>query len=313
MGFRQEEFVLTPEMREKIKTLAMELPDQETCGFVLRGGGVVSCPNVHYNNFLDNKGADELRDILDRLQIRDVGITDDPDSLIIARELISLKTGMSISGRQRLAFEKKGIAAVWHSHCLYSSPGMLSHQDNVASGVVSDVTQAKLQRLPYIVYHTLFDEWDMYDPCSINIYPLRKTTKNPKDANEYTGLPYMDNRADCFEVPRVALWGMYEIDLGIPVRNGEQEYQEEGWQRYVKEFPARGFQEVKLYDGMRFKGGDCLLMQLPQHRSLHHLALCIDEGNQRLLHVFDGRVSEIEHIEKWRKYIKLVFRHEKFL
>ena len=73
-----------------------------------------------------------------------------------------------------------------------------------------------------------------------------------------------------------------------------------------------GFRQIELYETIRFKEGDCLLMQLPGHKTLHHLGLCVDEQNQRMLHVFDGRNSEIDHISKWRRFVKVMYRHEKF-
>jgi hypothetical protein len=311
--FREKEFELTQEMQAKIKELALQNPDEETCGFILKDGQVVSCPNVHYNQTLDGVGADELRATIEMLQIKDLEVPDDTDDFTDIRRQLSRKTGMAISSQQRLAFDERGIAAVWHSHCLDSAPGRLTHEDNPERGVTSDITQAKLQRLPYVLYHTQFDEWDLYDPCSINLYPLQRTIERPGDPEQYTKIPYLWNRSDCLEVPRVALWGMYGIDLGIYLRSSSDEYTAEGWQRYIDGFPKVGFSQLELYDTMRFKGGDCLLMQLPGHKTLHHLGVCVDEKNQRMLHVFDGRVSEIDHIAKWRRFVRVMFRHEKFL
>lgn len=312
VGFREKEFELTQEMQGKIKTFALQNPDEETCGFILNDDSVVSCPNVHYNQTLDDVDIDNLKSILETLQIRDIEVPDDTTDLTDIRRRLSRKTGMSISAQQRLAFEKRGIQATWHTHCLDSAPGTLTYEDDPDRGVTSDVTQAKLQRLPYVLWHTKFDEWDMYDPCSINLYPLKQTIERPSDPEQYTKTPYQPNRSDCLEVARVALWGMYEIDLGIYI-SSPHEYTMAGWQRYIDGFPKVGFSQVELYDTLRFKGGDCLLMQLPGHKTLHHLGVCVDEKNQRMLHVFDGRVSEIDHIAKWRRFVRVLFRHEKFL
>ncbi len=314
MGFRNagKEFELTEAMRVLIEKFAMRNPDEETCGFVLKNGAVVNCVNTHYNRILDEKSVDELRNIIDQLQIRDIIINDSSDLTEIRRR-ISRKTGMAISAEQRLAFDSKGIAAVWHSHCLDSAPGMLTYEDDPANGVTSDITQAKLQRIPYVLYHTKFNEWDLYDPCSINLYPLQHPIERHSDPEQYSGIPYQWNRSDCLEVPRVALWGLYEIDLGIYLRSSPDEYTMEGWQRYLDGFPKVGFTQIELYDTMRFKEGDCLLMQLPGHKTLHHLGVCVDEKNQRMLHVFEGRVSEIEHIAKWRRFVRVMYRHEKFI
>lgn len=313
MTFRDEDFELTSIMRDQIKGFALQNPDEETCGFILNNKDVVFCDNTYYCTLLDDKGVPELQEIVDRLQIRDLEISDDTEDLNEIRQQISRKTSFRIDTKQRLTFEHKGIAAVWHTHCLDSSPGILTWEDDLAKGITSDVTQAKLQRLPYILWHTKFDEWDMYDPCSINLYPLKRKIQRRKDAEEYTKIPYCWNRSDCFEIPRVALWGMFGIDLKIHLRSQPHEYLAEGWQRYVEGLPEHGFQEVPLYDTIRFKAGDCLLLQLPGYKCLHHLALCVDEKNQRMLHVFDGRVSEIEHIAKWRRYIRVLYRHQQFL
>lgn len=310
MAFGKPDFKLTESTKLHIKELALEIPHEETGGFVLSNGDVKRCENTFYNPKLDEYEDEYLPQIADKLQIRDIPVGTDPEEM---RRLISLRTGFSISGKDRVEYESTGIVAVWHSHCLDSSEGRLSWDDNQEFGVVSDITQAKLQRLPYILYHTGFDQWDMYDPYGLDLYPLHKTIANPKNIEEYSGIPYCWNRADCLEVPRVALWGLYEIDLGVYLRTSVGEYVAEGWQRYVQGFPNVGFQEVSLFPTMKFKGGDCLLMQLPGYKTLHHLAVVVDEPQQRLLHIFDGRVSEIEHIMKWRRFIRVVYRHEKFM
>lgn len=309
MAFGKEDFVLTETMKGEIKNIALQNPDEETCGFILKDGSVVECPNTFYNSSLDERSQDELIKMIDWLQIRDIPAQTEPDEM---RRLISLKTGMAISARDRLAYEDAGIAAVWHSHCLDSSPGYLSYEDILEHGVVSDITQSKLQRLPFVLYHTRFNEWDWYSPYELSPYPLQRPISNPKNINEYVGLPYTWNRADCLEIPRAVMWGMFGINLGIHTRTSPDEYVREGWARYVQGFPEVGFEEVTMFPTMRFKAGDCLLMQLPGYHCLHHLGVCVDEKHQTMIHIVDGRVSEIDAIAKFRRYVRVTFRHQKF-
>lgn len=310
MAFGKPDFKLTEPIKTQIKKFASDKPCEEIGGFVLSNGEVVRCENIFYNPKLDEYEDEYLPQVADKLQIRDIPVGTDPQEM---RKMISLRTGFSISGKDRVKHESTGIVAVWHTHCLDSSEGRLSWDDNLEFGIVSDITQSKLHRIPYILYHTGFDQWDMYDPYGLDLYPLQKTIVNPNNIEEYSGIPYCWNRADCLEVPRIALWGLYEIDLGVYLRTSVGEYVAEGWQRYVEGFPKVGFQEVSIFPTMRFKAGDCLLMQLPGYKTLHHLALVVDEKEQRLLHIFDGRVSEIEHIMKWRRFVRVVYRHQKFL
>lgn len=306
MSFGREDFVLTEDMKREVERLAREVPHEETCGFIHKDGSVVRWQNTFVNPAFSDLDRDELVELMNTWQIKDVSFNIElPD---IRRE-ISRRTGIGISARDRIASESKGIAAVWHSHCLDSSPGMLTFEDNPSLGIQSDITQSKLQRLPYVLYHVGFDEWDMYDPYNLSPYPLKRVIQNPANFMEYERIPYCWNRADCLEIPRSVLWGMFGIDLGIYLRSQQTEYMEEGWQRYVEGFPKVGFQNLPLYDTIRFKAGDCLLMQLPGATNLHHLAVCVDEKQQRLLHVFEGRVSEVEHIAKWRRFVRVVFRH----
>lgn len=310
MAFGKPDFVLTDSMKEQIKAFALTVPHEETCGFILKDGSVTQAQNIFFNAALEPLEHEALVAQLDELQIRDISPDAELDEI---RKAISLRIGIAISARDRLAAESKGIAAVWHSHCLDSSPGMLTYEDSSVLGIHSDITQSKLQRLPYVLWHVGFDEWDMYDPYGLNPYPLRQQIANPGNPEEYTKLPYCWNRWDCLEAPRAVLWGMFEIDLGIHLRSNRLEYLAEGWQRYIEGFPKVGFKEIQMFSDMRFKAGDCLLMQLPGYKALHHLGVCVDEKQQRMLHIIDGRVSEIEHIAKWRRFARVTFRHEKFL
>jgi hypothetical protein len=310
VAFGKQEFELKDFVQEQTQRLAEETPNEESCGFILRDDNVIRCKNVFYNPMLDDKDEQALAELMDELIIRDVSLEQPLDKV---REAISVRTGIAISARDRLAADSKGIAAVWHSHCLDSSPGMLTYEDNPALGIHSDITQSKLQRLPYVMYHTRFKEWDMYDPYNLSPYPLKKQIAHPENPDDYANLPYCWNRADCLEIPRSALWGMFGIDLGIHLRSHPSEYMTEGWQRYVDDLPKLGFEEVPMFDAMKFKAGDCLLAQLPRHKTLHHLFLLVDEPKQLVLHVMDGGLSVIEPVAKWRRFVRVLFRHQKFI
>jgi hypothetical protein len=128
MAFSKEEFVLTDSMKEQIKKLALENPDEETCGFILSDGLAIACKNSFYNLTLDDRTDEEILALVKALQIKDIPAGTDSKEI---RRLISLKTGITIATRDRLQWESKGIAAVWHSHCLESSPGHLTYEDTL--------------------------------------------------------------------------------------------------------------------------------------------------------------------------------------
>lgn len=56
------------------------------------------------------------------------------------------------------------VKAVYHSHWQDSDQSWLS---------AADVANSKALKLPYILYHSNFGEWDLYDPN--NLYPYCAT------------------------------------------------------------------------------------------------------------------------------------------
>ena len=74
------------------------------------------------------------------------------------------------------------IAAIYHTHWQDSQPALLSP---------IDIANSKATKLPYILYHTGFGQWDYYNPSDIYPYPLIPKTHFPQKIDYYFGLRFL--------------------------------------------------------------------------------------------------------------------------
>ena len=202
------------------------------------------------------------------------------------------------------------LRAIYHSHWEESSPALLTP---------ADIINARATGVASIVYHTTFDQWDLFDPNGLHPWPLKQQHLDPKRLGFYQGWPWEWGRSDCLTLFRAYYQGM----LGITIQDFQRVESEEKflelldsaqWNQYDEELPAQGLQ--KVYEGsppetFEFKQHDVILMQL-QGRKPHHVGILVDaQGMQILHHLQAGRLSEVVPYGKGRiRQTHSVWRHE---
>lgn len=196
------------------------------------------------------------------------------------------------------------VTAVIHTHCKESQAGYLSF---------SDIQSSKAFSLPFILYHSIFDTWDLYDPSHIHPFPLIQKSQDPKDYNTYLGWSWIWNRADCYELLRHYYKGVLDIEVADVKRSPDfTEYLQDDWDRYRKEFNSVGFQQIHSYEDLRTH--DVILMQL-DGKSPHHVGIIVDiEKYIFIHHLMFPRLSESKvYGGYWKQNTNSVWRHTKLL
>ena len=205
------------------------------------------------------------------------------------------------------------LLCIYHSHWEESSPALLTP---------ADVINARATGVASVVYHTTFDQWDLFDPNGLHPWPLKRQYLDPKQLKFYQGWPWEWGRSDCLTLFRDYYQGM----LGIFIQDFQRVESEEKflelldtgqWNQYDEELPAQGLH--KIYEGsppetFEFKQHDVILMQLQGQRP-HHVGILVDVGKMQLLHHLQaGRRSEVVPYGKGRiRQTHSVWRHENFL
>ncbi|MEM8610389.1 MAG: Mov34/MPN/PAD-1 family protein [Cyanobacteria bacterium P01_H01_bin.105] len=94
------------------------------------------------------------------------------------------------------------LQAIYHSHWEESSPALLTP---------ADVINARATGVASIVYHTTFDQWDLFDPNGLHPWPLKQKHLAPKQLKFYLGWPWEWGRSDCltyFEPTTRECWAL---------------------------------------------------------------------------------------------------------
>lgn len=187
---------------------------------------------------------------------------------------------------------RERIKFVYHSHWEESSPALLTP---------ADIINARATGVASVVYHTAFDQWDLFDPKGLHPWPLKQKHFDPKRLEFYLGWPWEWGRSDCLTVFRAYYEGM----LGNYIQDFQRVETEEQflkllneaqWNQYDEELGNQGLH--KIYEGsppktFEFKRHDVILMQL-QGRCPHHVGILVDVNRMQLLHHLQaGRLSEV--------------------
>lgn len=202
---------------------------------------------------------------------------------------------------------------IYHSHWEESSPALLTP---------IDVINARTTGVASVVYHTTFDQWDLFDPNGLHPWPLKQKHTDPKQLKFYLGWPWEWGRSDCLTLFRAYYQGM----LGIYIQDFQRVESEDTfldllsearWDQYNEELPDQGLH--KIYEGsppetFEFRQHDVILMQL-QGRRPHHVGILVDVDKMQLLHHLQtGRLSEVVPYGKGRiRQTHSVWRHESFI
>lgn len=174
------------------------------------------------------------------------------------------------------------VKAIYHSHWRDFQPALLSP---------TDINNSKASKLPYLLYHTTFGQWDYYDPGDIYPYPLSTNLHSPKSLEYYLGWKFEYNRSDCYTLFRGYYKGM--LDIGLPdfPRGEIEETTSPDWDMFRDNFEDCGFRKLETDEPLQ--ANDVILMNIAGSRT-HHAAILLDPANGKALHnLGEGRLSEI--------------------
>lgn len=199
------------------------------------------------------------------------------------------------------AFDKvaDSVVAIYHTHCIDSQPSQLS---------AVDIANSKASKLPYILFHRLFNEWDYYNPNDIYPYPLIPNPYIPKELGYYLGWQFEYNRCDCYTLMRSYYKGMLNIDLPDFPRHNIEDMEDPKWDMFLSNFKKVGFRQLE--DGELLMPNDVILMSI-NGKTTHHAAILINPQQGKTLHnLGEGRLSEIfMYGGYWEKATRSVIRY----
>ena len=186
------------------------------------------------------------------------------------------------------------VLAIYHSHCQDWQPAMLS---------ATDISNSKASKLPYLLYHTAFGQWDYYDPGDIYPYPLTPNLHSPLELEYYLGWRFEYNRSDCYTLFRSYYKGMLGIALPDFPRGDIEETTSPDWDMFRSNFEKVGFRQLEP--------NDVLLMCIVGDRT-HHAAILLDPSTGKALHnLGEGRLSEVfMYGGYWVERTRSVIRYE---
>jgi hypothetical protein len=197
------------------------------------------------------------------------GIVVDGQAILLPNDHPESESNFYISSRTLTEYED--IDCVWHTHCADTQPGLLTYPD---------IESSKRSRIPFLLYHTIFDVWDYYDYRLPNPFPLQNPDFDPKAVESYVGVRSHWGRSDCFSLVRCFYLGMFGIDMGDftrpPLDTFPPPEYDCPWDGNI--FTSVSLHELQVYDavGIALKGGmsaNHAGILLPENRLLHSLTV----------------------------------------
>ena len=174
------------------------------------------------------------------------------------------------------------VLAIYHSHWQDSQPALLSP---------ADISNSKASKIPYLLYHTAFGQWDYYDPNDIYPYPLTPNLHSLLELEYYLGWKFEYNRSDCYTLVRSYYKGMMDLELPDFPRGDIEETTSPDWDMFRFNFEKVGFRQLETDEPLQ--ANDVVLMCIAGDRT-HHAAILLDPTNGKALHnLGEGRLSEI--------------------
>lgn len=191
--------------------------------------------------------------------------------------------------------------AIFHTHIASDVGAMLS---------VSDIETSRALRVPYLLYHPMYREWDYFDPQAIHPYPL-EASGSPSDLEYYTLWRFDYARSDCAAVVR----GWYKGRLGIELEDYPRIDLEESIEHRICQFNRDRLQEnhfTILPSDAQIKTHDIIGLDLAGINQAHHLAVIVDAESNKILHnLGQDRFSQIDLYGKsWRSRTIDIYRHQ---
>lgn len=178
------------------------------------------------------------------------------------------------------------VKCIFHTHIKDIHPGTLTS---------TDIKSSKNCSIPFLLWHTVFDEWDYYDPNDpVNPYPLTQSATRIDQAEYYEGWVYNAIRCNCYTILRSVYAGM----LGIVLPNFQWELKDDikdpNWDRCGEALRStEGFTRVNSWSIDELKKFDVILMDILGNRNGHHIGVYL--GDSKFIHIFSSKhPSKIE-------------------
>ena len=156
---------------------------------------------------------------------------------------------------------------IWHTH----------NSDSIGSTLSNfDILNSKASKIPYLLYHTEFDEWDYYDPNCLNPYPLKPNIYPESDYRHYLSHLYSWDRWDCYSLFKNYYKGVLGIELKDFNRGGnESVILSSHWDKFTLNFESQGFRKLDYDEPVKIH--DVALMCLVGNQ-IHHAAIMISDN-----------------------------------
>jgi cell wall-associated NlpC family hydrolase len=191
--------------------------------------------------------------------------------------------------------------AVFHSHHIDTQPGVLTP---------ADVASARECGKLALLYHTVFDCWDYWDPDYWYPWPLQDHNKSHPKTSDFVGWQFEYGRADCWSLARGWYDRMHSIYVPDYPRGDIEELEDGAFDPFMESYEDFGFVKV---DGVKVDGpiqdSDLLIMRIGRYPT--HCAIVVDarEG-VGIHHLGQSLLSAEFQIEQWQSKTHAILRHK---
>lgn len=196
------------------------------------------------------------------------------------------------------------------------------HSDPENAAMLSDADTLMFllskKALAFVHSHTKGDAWptaqDMHNQLVhgvpygiVTVHPDRKVEKpfwfgDTVPVQEFIGREFKHGVADCYALFRDWYKKEFAIRLGMYPR--DHLWWEHKQNLFSDFYRKEGFEDVSLTD---LQVGDGLLFAIGPHRVMNHIGIYV--GNGLMMHHLFNRLSRIDPVETWSKFLIKAIRH----
>ena len=196
---------------------------------------------------------------------------------------------------RNIGYSHSEIRLIWHSHYKDDQPGEFTH---------SDLNLSHQTKIPILLYHAGFNEWDYYEPLNPNPWPLKPSAFAPDNIEFYTNWRFSWGRSDCFSLVRRYFLGMHNKSIKEFHRPNPEETFNTSWDANQHwSYTDNGFEAMP--HGSTPQNNDIFGVALRGGKNINHLAVMVDATQNLILHnIGKNRRSRIDRYDdSWRKLV----------